>query len=75
MRFEHLVRQPRETLMLLAEFCGLTPSDADMDAAVAMVRAPAPAMDLPKKAGPKIGRYRELNPAEQAVLTDAIELD
>jgi len=73
-RFEHLVFHPRETLIKLAAFCGLTPSQDDMDEAVAMVRPPAPAPNLPKQAGPKIGRSRRLGEEEKEALEKAIGL-
>jgi hypothetical protein len=40
-----------------------------------MVRSPAPTPDLPKEAGPKIGRYRQLEDDEQAALRKATGLD
>jgi hypothetical protein len=74
-RFESLVFHPVETLVELARFCGLTPSQEDLDDAVAMVRPAAPAPNLPKKAGPQIGRYRQLDPDEQAVLSNVMGFD
>jgi hypothetical protein len=74
-RFESLVFHPAETLVELARFCGLTPSQEDMDDAVAMVRPPAPAPNLPRASGPQIGRYRQLDPDEQAALGNVIGSD
>jgi hypothetical protein len=75
MRFEDLVFRTQETLIELTEFCGLTPQKGDLEAAVGMVRSPAPTPDLPKEAGPKIGRYRQLEDDEQAALRKATGLD
>lgn len=37
-KFEDLQRQPRETLLSIAEFCGLKPTDAHLDRAASAIR-------------------------------------